>query len=91
MSIAQLSRINESELVLAALRRAAAYSPIIEVRRPREPDPDAFIAQRPEINCAQCSHLRGFNSEHQKGFCVLLRSVRATWHPAQCYSFNPKG
>lgn len=70
--------MDEDAEIVARRRQRAQYEPIMEVR------PTAAG----EINCARCERLGDFNAEHQRGWCMSLRFMVSTWHPARCVGFK---
>lgn len=54
------------------------FHPIMVDRRPQHVG---------EVNCASCKHLGDFDDEGRRGFCMLFRRMRSTWHPVVCSRF----
>lgn len=77
----QQARIDADGRDLAARRAAAGYVSIPENRRPNE--------EAGEVNCAGCDHASDFNDEHRRAYCMHLKHMVSTWHPARCGAFAP--
>lgn len=84
----QQARITADEREVARRRLAAHYSSITENRRPVDPDP-TLAPEWHEHNCAACDHAGDFNDEHRRAYCMWLKQMVSTWHPAICGAFVP--
>lgn len=80
---AQLARAERCAVALRRERKAAAFIPIMQNRRPQA----VGDGERAEVNCASCVNISDFDAEHNSGWCLKLRQMKSTWHPCHCNAY----